>query len=127
MMRYSLVATLFLVACGGGDGGGDVDAGADAPVTTVVAVDPCPATPDATVITEDTSFTYMPAMTTITQGQVVKFVTSPEHDVKPNATKSSDPGLVVGFNKTVCLRFTETGTFNFVCSLHGFGGSITVN
>jgi len=128
MMRSSLLATFFLVACGGGDGGGGgVDGGVDAPATTVMVVDPCPATPDATVITEDSSFAYMPQMTTITQGQVVKFVTSASHDVKPSGSKPSDPGLNVGFNKTACLRFTQTGTFNFVCSIHGFAGAIQVN
>src|SRR5215470_17532684 len=130
MMRSSLLATFFLVACGGGGDGGGVDSGGggDAPpATTVMVVDPCPATPDATVVTENTSFAYMPVMTTITQGQVVKFVTSTEHDVKPNTLQNTDAGLVVGFNQTKCLRFTATGTFSFKCSIHGFAGTIQVN
>jgi plastocyanin len=127
MMRSSLVATFFLVACGGGDGGGGVDGGADAPATTVMVVDPCPATPDATVTTDDSSFAYMPQMTTITQGQVVKFVTSSTHDVKPNTLQNTDAGLIVGFSQTKCLRFTATGTFGFKCSIHAFTGTIQVN
>ena len=128
-MKYSLLAGFVVAACGGGDdGGGGVDSGADGPAqATVVAVDPCPATPDAVVMTENTSFSYMPAATTIGQGQVVQFVTSTEHDVKPSSSKPSDPGLVVGFNKTACLRFTATGTFTFICSIHGFSGTVTVN
>jgi len=127
MMRSSLVATFFLVACGGGDEGGGVDGGADAPATTVMVVDPCPATPDGTVTTDDSSFAYSPMMTTITQGQVVKFVTSSTHDVKPNTLQNTDAGLIVGFSQTKCLRFTATGTFGFKCSIHAFTGTIQVN
>ena len=116
-----------LVACGGGDEGGGVDGGVDAPVTTVMVVDPCPASPDATVTTNDSSFAYSPQMTTITQGQVVQFVTSSTHDVKPNTLQNTDAGLIVGFSQTKCLRFTATGAFGFKCSIHAFTGTIQVN
>jgi plastocyanin len=132
MLGRVFVAMMLVTACGGKDDGGDgsgVDApaGVDAAVATVVVVDPCPATPDAEVTTDDATFAYMPKDTTIAQGQVVRFVTSSTHDVNPATNKPSDPGLKVGFNKMTCLRFTATGTFNFFCGPHGFSGSITVN
>jgi len=128
MFKYSLVAGLFLVACGGGGGdGGGADAAVDGAASSVMVVDPCPGTPDATVMTDDSTFSYSPGATTITQGQVVKFLTSATHDVKPNTAVNTDTGLNVGFNQTKCLRFTATGTFGFRCSFHGFVGTVTVN
>src|SRR5688572_30781066 len=127
--RVSLAA-LFVAAaaCGGSGGGGDDDDTPDAPVqqATVVEVNPCPATPDATVITTG-AFMYMPKDTTITQGQVVKFEMDPSHDVAPSRNMSTDPGLKVGFGATKCLRFTTAGTFNYFCTPHGFTGSVVVN
>lgn len=120
-----------LAACGGDDGGGgggNPDApgsgSADAPAATVVEVNPCPATPDATVITQN--FDYSPKMTTISQGQVVQFMLESSHDVAP-LPPMTDSGLRVGFGQTKCLRFTQAGTFNFKCTPHSFTGSIIVN
>ncbi len=121
---------LLLAACG--DDGGtmtqvDAPAGVDAPTATVMKVT-CPALVAATVTTTDASFSYSPMATTITAGSVVKFNTSSSHDVKPNPiAPKTDPGLNVGFNEMACLQFTATGTFGFVCSLHSFAGTITVN
>ena len=85
-------------------------------------------TPAAMVMTNDANFSFMPAATTITVGQVVKFTTSLSHDVVPNpAAAKTDPGIMVGFNSTVCLKFTATGTFGFMCMPHGFVGTVTVN
>jgi plastocyanin len=87
----------------------------------------CPALIAATVATSDGSFSYAPMATTITVGSVVKFNTSSSHDVKLNPIASkTDPGPNVGFNEMACLKFTAN-TFGFVCSLHSFAGTVTVN
>lgn len=127
MLRRCSFALCFAVMACGGSGGDDdatpdAPAGIDAPAATVVEVAPCPTTPDATVITMN--FAYMPKDTTITQGQVVKFDIESSHDVNG---RTADPGLVVGFGETKCLRFTKAGTFAFHCTPHGFSGSIIVN
>jgi plastocyanin len=127
-VRLSLFACLVLAACGD-DGGGAPDAKqADAAGATVVMVT-CPATPAATVVTTDASFVYNPAATTINQGQVVKFTMSATHNVAPfnGAGAMTDPGLTVNFNQEKCLMFTKTGTFKFLCTPHGFTGTVTVN
>ena len=98
-----------------------------AAATTVVTVDCGSTTAAATVTTTDGMSSYSPMATSITMGQVVKFVTSLNHDVKPNPLNHPDPGLTVDFNMTKCLRFTSTGTFGFMCSVHGFVGTVTVN
>jgi len=130
-MTYRLIAvSLLLAACGDDGGTGPIDSSVpkDSPgAATVMEVSCTGITPAAMVTTSETTMSYSPMATTITAGQVVKFTTSFSHDVKPNALSHSDPGLVVGFNKTACLKFTVAGTFNFVCSSHGFVGSITVN
>ncbi len=125
MTRFA-IAALVLAACGGSDSK-TPDAGKTpdaAGAATVSAVTPCPATPDATVMTS--GFAYSPMATTINMGQVVKFVMPAEHNVVPNTTMS-DPGLMVNFSETKCLRFTQTGTFGFHCAPHGFTGTVTVN
>ena len=113
-----------------GDGGGaatpDAAVTIDAPASTLVEVSPCPGAPDATVVTTDSADRYDPAMTTISQGQVVRFQTSFNHDVAP-LPPMTDDSLVVGFNKSRCFRFTAAGTFRFKCTPHGFTGTITVN
>ena len=130
-MRVNAAAlcVVALAACGGNDTGKPVDAKPiDGTVNTkVVTTDCATSTPAATVMTTDAVNMYMPMATTITMGQVVKFITSATHDVNPNPIGTSDPGLKVGFSMTKCLRFTETGTFGFFCSNHSFAGTITVN
>ncbi len=135
LLVIALAAPAALVACGGGDDGGQstidapkpidartIDAAAPATVTAIA----CPTTPDGAVATTDAQFSYMPNAVTIAQNGIVKFSTSPSHDVAPNIS-GSDPGLVVGFNKTVCLKFSAKGAFGFHCTPHGFAGTITVN
>jgi plastocyanin len=129
VMKYTLA--LALVACGG-DGTTKMDASVkmDAPAqqATVVAVDCASNTPAATVVEMDTVDAFMPMATTINMGQVVKFTTSLAHNLKPNPIAAkTDPGLSVDFNMTKCLRFTATGTFGFMCSVHSFVGTVTVN
>jgi plastocyanin len=115
-----------LAACGGDGGNTDSPGEPDAPVgqATVVKVEPC--TGEAATVTNNAS-AYLPAMTTINQGQIVKFVMiDQDHNVVPNPLGPSDPGLEVDFGDTACLRFTQTGTFKFICFNHSFAGTITV-
>jgi plastocyanin len=92
---------------------------------TVVQV-ACPATPDATVTTA--SFQFTPSAVTIQQNQIVRFAPESEHNVIPHPTLPSDPGLRSGaLGEVRCLRFTQTGTFNYRCSPHpAMTGSVTV-
>ncbi len=130
-MTYRSIAISFLLAACGDDGGtGPIDSSVTvdtAASATVMEVSCTGITATASVVTTDQQSSYTPMATTITAGQVVKFTTSFTHDVKPNSLSHSDPGLVVGFNKVACLKFTAAGTFNFLCSNHGFVGAITVN
>jgi plastocyanin len=128
MPARSLLAfsVLNLVACGGGDDGGAVDAPkADAQKATVMEVT-CPAQPAVTFTTLASSF--MPTSATISRGGIVKFDTSATHPVIPARDGvMTDPGIMVGESKTKCLMFTATGTFRFVCQQHDYLGTITVN
>ena len=127
----SFACVLVLLAACGDDGGTalpDAATGPDASTNTVMEVSCTGITPAATVMTTDASFSFMPMATTITAGQVVRFMTSAAHDVAPNPSAAkTDPGIKVGFNKTACLKFTATGTFGFFCQPHGFVGTVTVN
>lgn len=124
-MRHliSFVLVSLTAACGGGDDGMTpmIDA---PPQVTIARVDPCPSTPDATVVTTLANM-YMPMATTITQGQVVKFTMNAAHDVAPNGAAST--GLVVPLGGERCYRFTSPGAYPFKCTPHGFTGTITVN
>lgn len=126
MKRFAWTV-LLLAACGGDDGSTPQS---DAPTmnTNKVQTVTCPTTADAMVMTTATVDAYMPATQTVPKNAVVKFVMASVHDVGPNTIggKTSDPGLVVGFGATKCLKFTESGEFNFFCSAHGFAGVITV-
>lgn len=122
-MKNALCFALVLAACGGGGDGDDVPADTAAPTSTIEVVTPC--TGESAMVITDGTFKYQPAATTITAGQIVKFVMDSSHDVAPKTT-SDDSGLRVGFGQTKCLKFTTAGTFNFKCTPHGFSGSITV-
>jgi plastocyanin len=124
-MKRTALALLVLAACGGDDGGTTPQM--DAPMNTnKVQSVTCPTTADATVMTTNTVDAYMPMATTVPKNAVVKFVMSSFHNAAPNTVTTTDPGLVVGFGETKCLKFTETGTFGFFCSTHSFAGTITV-
>ncbi len=126
MLRCSLVLFAF-AACGGGGGDpapADSPSTTDGPASTIETITPCAG--ESATVTTDSSFKYTPMATTITAGQIVKFVMDPSHDVAPK-TAADDKGLRVGFGATKCLKFTTAGTFNFKCTPHGFAGSITVN
>lgn len=105
-------------SAGGGDGSGSA--------AKVVAVT-CPATPAATVMTVNLTDSFMPMNTTISVGGVVKFVMATTHNVAPNPiAPMSDPGTVVNFGETKCLRFDAAGAYGIYCTTHSFAGTITV-
>ena len=129
MTRLALAA-LLLAACGGDDGGSVTPDAAtqttDAAAARVVSVT-CPATPAATVMTVNSSDSYMPMATTVSVGSIVKFQMSSSHDVTPNPIGGmTDNAIAVTFGQTKCLQFNQAGTYGFYCSPHGFTGTITV-
>lgn len=143
-MNKLLLLSLFAAACGGGDDSSDTTKTVDAAKTvdgaktvdasgtpdaaataTVTAVDCSTVTPAGTVTTA--GFAFSPAATTVAQNGVVKFTMPSEHNVVPDSSTNTDPGLTVDFNETKCLKFTAKGTFGFKCLPHGFKGSVTVN
>jgi plastocyanin len=124
--RLSLVLVSLLAitaACGGGSDSKTPDASTtDAPPATIMPVDPCPGTVAVTITTQATKFD-MPAVT-ISQGEVVKIVSTSTHPVGPNTGTEST--LAVPEGQTRCFRFTATGTFGIRCTTHGYAGTITV-
>ncbi len=123
----SFAFALALVACGADDGGVNVNADGSVDASSGGAVEiTCTSTSAATVTTSNGVDRYSPEMSTITQGQVVKFSMSPDHNVAPRDA-TSDQNLKVGYGRELCFRFTKTGTFSFQCTTHSFRGSITVN
>ncbi len=117
---------LVLAACetGGGGGGVTVDAAPDAPPIPVVALSSCPATVDATIM--DSATAFIPKTSTVPVGGVAKFVITAEHFVIPNTLTTTDPALAVSRGETKCFRFNVAGTFGFLCGVHSFTGTITV-
>lgn len=98
---------------------------ADAPPATVHAVT-CPPGDTPTVTTDDSTLAYDPMGTAISVHGLVKFVMSLTHNVGPDPSLPTDPGLRVNFGQTVCLQFDQAGTFNFHCTIHAFKGRIIV-
>ena len=125
--RLSLALLIPLAACGGSDDNSknpDAAVQVDARAATVMEVT-CPATVPITVTVVASQYAYTPGNSPIPVGGIVMFTMGPDHNVVPNVS-GSDPGLVVNFNQTKCLKFTAAGTFGFHCQPHGFQGSITV-
>ena len=118
------VFLVMLVACDTGNPQmAAVDAAPDVPPTPVVELS-CPATVAATIM--DSATAFIPTTTRITAGQVVKFVITAEHFVLPNTLKTTDPALMVGRGQTKCFRFNVRGDYHFLCGVHSFPGTITV-
>ena len=125
-MTRMLVLCFAVAACGGG-GDGDDDPTPDGPVqnATVMSV-ACDGTEADTVETTG-GFRFSPMAVTISAGQVVKFTNSPDHSVVPGATPT-DPGMQAAASTSTCLKFTESGNFNYKCFPHSsMTGTITVN
>lgn len=124
-MRSTSLVWLLATACE--TGGGDavtIDAAPDTPPTPVVALSSCPATVATTIMDSPTAF--IPKTSTIAIGDVAKFVITSEHFVMPNTLTTTDPALMVSRGQTKCFRFNVSGTYNFLCGVHSFPGSITV-
>ena len=122
MRVASLLA--FLAACDA-RGGEQADAAPDAPSPVpVVALDSCPTSVAATVM--DSATMFIPKESTISAGSVVKFVIATEHFVIPNTLRTTDPALMIKRGETKCFRFSVPGEYNFLCGVHSFLGSITV-
>lgn len=130
LLRVSLTSLILLAACGGDSGSTPVDAAvqADAGPPSVKTVT-CPAAGAASTITTMGAAEqgkYVPMSVTISIGGIVQFVMPAEHNVAPYLTKPTDPGLKVDFGATACLEFDKAGTFSFMCSSHGFSGTVVV-
>ena len=78
-------------------------------------------TPDLEVVTVGNSFS--PMTMTVPVNGVVRWTLPAQHNV---ASTMMDPGLAVDFGKTMCLKFTQAGTFDYQCTRHGFMGTVTV-
>jgi plastocyanin len=119
-----LVSMVALAGCGGGDDGGTPDSGGggdpDAAPSSVLISSCDGLTPAATITTTATA--YDPAVTNISVGDVVHFMPTPNHDMLAQ-DGSWDSGEL---GAESCGTFTEAGTFDFRCSLHGFTGTINV-
>lgn len=117
---------VLLVAAACDTGGGDavIDAMPDTPPTPVVELPSCPPSVAATITDSPTMF--IPKEVTINAGQDVKFEITAEHFVLPNTLTTTDPALNIGRGETKCFRFFVPGTYGFLCGVHGFTGTITV-
>ncbi len=119
------IAIALVAACGSGGGSTTVDAAPDVPAAPVTELSSCPSTVAATVT--DTPTMFVPKMTSIGAGDVVKFEITAEHFVLPNTLTTTDPALKVGRGQTVCFRFDVPGTYGFLCGAHGFTGTVVVD
>jgi plastocyanin len=125
-MRCTWLAVFVLAGCetGGGDSVA-ADAAPDTPPPApVVALSSCPSTVAATI--EDSPTMFIPKASTIAIGDVAKFVITSEHFVIPNPLLTTDDALTVSRGQTKCFKFNTAGTYNFLCGVHSFPGSITV-
>jgi plastocyanin len=117
-------------AAGGAAGTGDASAAAAEVVT-------CPASPNAEIVAGGAPpFSFMPATTTVSAGQVIRFRNSSAvvHDATsgmggatPAADGKWDSGDIAA-GASVCMRFNVPGTYPFYCSFHptSMTGTITV-
>lgn len=127
-IRTALALLIPLAACSSDStSNGTPDAATTDAAGPSVRTVTCPPGQMPTVTTTDTNDTsFVPPSTTISVHGIVKFVMSPSHNVAPNPIKPSDPGLIVDFGNTACLEFSRAGTFSFMCTAHGFAGTIVV-
>lgn len=123
-MRVLRAAFITVAACGGGGSSTPIDAAPDTPAAPVELLDRCPDIVAGTVT--DSSTAFIPMNTTIRAGDDVKFMITSEHIVIPNTLVMTDPALNIGRGETKCFRFHQPGTYGFLCQVHGFTGTITV-
>lgn len=100
------------------------DAAPDAPPIPVVELASCPSSVAATIT--DTPTMFVPTTSTLSIGQVAKFVITSEHYVIPNPLKPTDDALMVGRGQTKCFQFNVAGDYNFMCGVHSFPGDVVV-
>jgi plastocyanin len=127
LIRSSLALLITIAACGGSSSD-TTDAPKSDPAGDSVMSVTCPATVPLTVDAPDGAlrFAFSPASAQISVGDIVKFTTHSEHNVRPDpAALKTDPGLTVERNEAKCLKFTQVGTFGFMCGVHFFKGAIT--
>ncbi len=127
MRLISSLSVLLLAACGGDDGVTSVQMDApmsDTAAASVVALTTCPASVEATMVTNASAFS--PMSVTIAPGGVVKLMATPGHQIGPNPLTTSDAALTVSQGGTKCFKFNQTGTFGIICTFHSFAGTITV-
>lgn len=124
VMRIVCVAMIFAACDSGTTPAAPKDAAPDVAVIPVELLDSCPGGVAATVT--DSSMAFIPKDTTIGVGQDVKFMITAEHIVIPNTLVNTDPSLNIGRGETKCFRFHKAGTYGFLCQVHGFTGTITV-
>ena len=101
-----------------------VDAAPDVAIVPVMTLSSCPSAVEATI--QDSPTTFVPKETTIPKGGIVKFEITAEHFVLPNTLTTTDPALSVKRGETKCFRFNTTGTYGFLCGVHGFYGTVVV-
>jgi plastocyanin len=111
------------MGCGGGGDSVSIDAMPDA-VVPVITLASCPAVVDVSIT--DTPTAFVPKETTVGRTGIVKFVITSEHFVLPNTLTTTDPALSVSRGETKCFKMMVSGTYGFLCGVHGFTGTITV-
>ncbi len=121
-MTRAWLAVVVVAACDTGDG--TTAPKIDAPPPAPVEVVDCPAIVAATV--QDSPTMFIPKATTIPAKEVVKFVITAEHFVLPNTLVTTDQLLMVRRGETKCFKFNTPGTYGFLCGVHSFTGTITV-
>jgi plastocyanin len=122
------VAVVFALGCASAAAvvfsgcGSDPASPADAAHSSTVKTVSCDGlTPDLEVVTVGNSFS--PMTMTVPINGVVRWTLPAQHNV---ASTMMDSGLAVDFGQTMCLKFTQAGTFDYQCTRHGFMGTVTV-
>ena len=96
----------------------------DAVQVPVVTLSSCPSIVDATI--QDSPTMFIPNQVTIGRGAIVKFDITSEHFVMPNTLTTTDQALMVARGETKCFKFMVSGSYGFLCGVHGFTGTITI-
>jgi plastocyanin len=112
-----------VMGCTAGEMSSSIDAMPDA-VVPIITLSSCPAVVDATIT--DTPTAFVPRDTTVGRTGIVEFVITSEHFVLPNTLVATDAALNVGRGETKCFKMMVKGTYGFLCGVHGFTGTITV-
>src|SRR2546425_695791 len=87
-------------------------------------------TPQSSAVTTNVSvidFAFNPATVTINVNDTVQWVWNCSFQHSTTSTGSLwDSGLHTGTTFTFPRQFTSSGSFPYICSLHGFSGSVNV-